>query len=419
MEAKPRGWYTGVVHLNDLPDKVWLKLEDKISNNIILSLRKEAKDFAELAEEIKEPIHYAKQYKYVLRNAYSLRNFIVGKCISLKLLRKISIFLTSKGHKEFELVNIEKNIKYIKAGKNGKPIFNPKFPIGLCSAQGARFIAAILCDGCIDINQTSSYRNESLELRNSVIESTKSIFGDFKADISKGQVRLPTIISKILIYCIGLPYGKKTVNNVSAPDFILKSRDGVIIKHFLRQAFDDEGSVTGNTNRAKHITLELSVDVSKASERKVPKLLLDIMKMLNKFEIEFHGPYFSREHVCKDGRKLNSWSIYIGNIKNLHNFSERVGFSSISKSRKLENSIMQIERNLEMKQRQKEDMIMKIDELQKRYGIITSRHLNKEYGIKLSTASSWLTRFENKGILKKIHSSWKPKETRRIFIFKK
>jgi hypothetical protein len=420
MVVKPDEWYTGIVHLENLPDNIRLDLEDSLKKDIIYAIKKETRYLFEFSEKIKEPIHYAKQGKYISRNAYILKNFINGSCISLRLLKKLSFFFVSKGYKNFDLRNIEKNIKLIKAGKNGTPVFKPTFPINFNSEDGGKFISAILCDGGIDINHISSYRNENIELRRIVAEAAKNIFGIFYIDTSKSQIKFPTIISKILI-SIGMSFGKKTINNVGIPNFILKIENEYIIKKFLQQAFDDEGSVTGKTNRAKHIALELSVDVINfsSSNETVPQLLLDIIKLLKRLKIQNSGPYFSREHICKDGRIKHSWSIYIGNIDNLRCFLEKVNFSSSAKSKKLEDSIKEIEKSLEKRHEPRKDIIKKIVKVQNKYGKITARNLSEDFNIKLSTASSWLTRLERDGEIRKIYYSWKPKDIRRAFILNK
>ena len=81
--------------------------------------------------------------------------------------------------------------------------------------------------------------------------------------------------------------------------------------------------------------------------------------------------------------------------------------------------IVQIEGNLEKKHLPRKNIIRNIVKLQKMYGNITSHNLSKHFGIKLSTASSWLTKLENEGKIKKTYQSWNPNETRRIFILNK
>lgn len=397
---KPESWYTGIIKFEDLPDDVWVDLKPQFRRHMINVVRHEARYLFLLSKRLKEPTHTIKQSKYIQVQAYTLSNFISGKCISLRLLRKLSKFLVKKGYKEFKLKNIQEYIILLKSGKRGKPILNPNFPIDFNSKHGAKFIAAILGDGGIDINNGATYRNEDASLRENFIFCARKVFGEFVLNTKSTQIELPSIIGKLLVSCLGMHSGKKTVNNVGIPDFILSnSKD--IIKNFLQQIFDDEGSVTGNANKAKHIKLELSVDVTNRRRNTKPLLLLDLCKLLEIIEIKFRGPYFSREHICKDKAIKHMWHIYIGGVENLTKFSDNIGFFSYAKSRKLKENIIKVKRNLELKKKPRKDMLQKIFKVHNNYGFISTRILCKKYRLPLSRVSFWLTRFENEGMLVK------------------
>lgn len=206
---------------------------------------------------------------------------------------------------------------------------------------------------------------------------------------------------------------KKTVSNVGIPNFILNSNK-VIIKNFLQHVFDDEGSVTESVNKAKHIKLELSVDVTNRIKNTKPLLLIDICRLLKIMRVNFRGPYFSRKHVCKDKSIKHMWYIYIGNINNLILFSKKINFSSVIKSRKLKEAITKINKNIEFKRKPRKDMLQKVYKIYNKYGNISTRLLCTKYKLPLSRVSSWLTRLENEGIIIKTSNH----KTSRIYILK-
>lgn len=117
----PDGWYTGIIKFKDLPDNVWLNLKPSFKEFLIKTIRNETDYLFLLAKKLNEPLYLTNQSNHhKLIQAYTLCNFISGKCVSLRLIRKLSKFLVKRGHKEFRLEIIQKYVRLLKSGKGGK-----------------------------------------------------------------------------------------------------------------------------------------------------------------------------------------------------------------------------------------------------------------------------------------------------------
>ena len=135
----------GIVRLSDLvsnksyryQDKFYLGLNKKYKKEFFKILLKEFKTIKNL-EKITS-IKFTRLWDQLTRTS-----------ISLEVLAKLSKCLENKGYKNYSLIEIEKNINYIKSGgATSQLISNPKFPLQFETKQGMRFLAHLYHDGGI------------------------------------------------------------------------------------------------------------------------------------------------------------------------------------------------------------------------------------------------------------------------------
>ena len=323
----PKGFYTGVVNLWDLPSlKIYLKPDFCLE--IIEALNSLGKRKI-IAKEMGEKIS-----KYgTVSTLSNLRTYNSGK---IGLILKISKLLTKYGKNNFDKKNIEKNIIAISYSNSGGQIRNPRTNFDFRNEYGCLLISAILHDGGISKNKKPHYSNKYIKLHEGVYNSAKEIFGDFNISKSYSKGCLSTIYPKvcgvILKEGIGLQYGKKIYNNPTVPEFIFNINNenkGI----FLKQAFDDEGTVDENNRR---ITIQLSTLL----KNKIPHLLEDHIKLLNSLsiitsEIKPVKKYFIKNY----GEHSLMCGINITGFENLKKFDYLIGFNIDYKKERLKNCL--------------------------------------------------------------------------------
>lgn len=315
----------GIVHLWDLPeDRVCVKLPNDLQKLMIEKALTLVNGRYKLAKEIGvKPV-----------NIYDFEQNRF-KSISLSVVKKLSNFLVKNGMPEFSLENLETKLELIKAKFVGNEIFHPKFPMNFNCEEGAQIIAGIFFDGGITLGGYPFYTNNEDSSVEKMIENVKAIVGDIEYNLRKlrpntKQVEFPRIFGHILTFGLNIPKGKKVFINPSIPEFILNNPK--LYKTFLRQAFDDEGSLNmGKSGKC------VELNQYSSSNTEPPKRLVQLKEMIEKFNIITNGPYGpTKAYIAKDGIKTYGWCIQISNQSNIRLFAEKINFSLERKRRKLE-----------------------------------------------------------------------------------
>lgn len=364
---------TGIVSLWSLPeDKVYLDLESNFKEKIFNLAKEHAGSWYNLGKQLNLPINKYGNCK-ILESARSKR-------FSLLLLSKIIDYLNLNSEGIDKTV-VEREITVLSSRRGGSnkktnSIYNPKLPFNFNTVEGATVISAIFHDGGINSNKLPHYSNpDNVELRQRVFEAFKNVFGDFTSRKSRPlenqQLYFPKIVGIVLTHGLGIPFGRRTINNPSVPDFIFKSSDEVK-SAFVRQAFDDESHV----HRAqRNISLKLSSGLRKPSN-----LIMNNKSLLENLGIEASGPHYVDYYDTKDGVRAYRWLILISHQDNLKKFYDKVGFCSTYKQKRLQEIVQSIKCNHYSIKRTNEVYQSACRNIQRRYDFITSRELSIELG---------------------------------------
>jgi hypothetical protein len=363
----------GIVSLWSLPgDKVYLELKSDFKERIFNLTKEHAGSWHNLGKQLNLPINKYGNCKLL----ESARN----KRFSLALLSKLIDYLDLNGE-EIDKAAVEKEIIALssrRGGSNSKTnsIYNPKLPFNFNTVDGATVISSVFHDGGINSNKLPHYSNpDNLELRQRVYEAFKNVFGDFtsrKSNPSENQqLYFPKIVGIVLIYGLGIPFGRRTINNPSIPNFLFNAQDTVRAS-FIRQAFDDESHVH---KTQRNISLKLSSGTKNPSN-----LMVNDKAILEGLGIEAGGPHYIDCYDTKDGNRNYRWSILISHQDNLKRFYEIVGFQSTYKQKRLQEIVNTLKRYSYPTRRASKIYQCACRNLQKRYGFITSRELSMELG---------------------------------------
>lgn len=315
----------GIVHLRDLPeDEICIKLPNAIQKRMVFDALKIVAGRYNLARLLEvEPV-----------NIYDFENCRFSS-ITLKFVHSLSQFLVTNGLGEYSLENLENKIELIKSKFVGNPIYNPKFPINFNNEDGAQIISCILYDGGISSGLYPFYTNKEEILVDRFIASTCSVLGQvtcrkYLANDNTFEAWLPRFIGFMLVNCLGIKHGKKTIENPHIPEFILKNKDCYL--PFIQQAFDDEGSVNqGKSGRS------IQLNQYSSDNNTPPIRLVQLKNMLEVLDIRVNGPFGpTRECIAKNGTKTYGWMIQISNQTNIRNFAEKINFTLERKQKKLE-----------------------------------------------------------------------------------
>ncbi|MAG20206.1 hypothetical protein CL618_02120 [archaeon] len=368
---------TGIVHLWDLPEDIiliGLKKEFKIS--MLKAIKKSSKKIIYFLNEINEELH-------------TYYNFKHNQKVKLSFLWKVSNKLLKKGFKEFNKKNIEKNIEFIGTKRGQTYIFSPKLPFNFNTEAGAYFISAIIFDGGIDKQFKPHYGNIVLSMRKRIVESAKEIFGELKnreINLTRNDyfIRFPKSIGIVLTHCFKIKEGNKVYSNNSLPQFIFKYNNK-LKSTFLKQAFDDDGSV--DTNK-KTINITGTTDVKKeqfySDNSKDYNLINDIKTLLLALKIESNQirirkrSYLPKEYNKKGDFFRHSLGISITGKKNLELFYHKIGFNLEYKKERLRKAIKSYKQDQLRKGEIKKIALEKASILQKEKGYFDNITLTKE-----------------------------------------
>jgi len=363
----------GIVSLWSLPeDKVYLDLEREFKEKIFNLAKEHAGSWYNLGKQLDLPVNKYDDCK-ILESARCKR-------FSLSMLCKIIKYLNSNG----ETINkdlVEKKIIVLSSKRGGSnklanSIFNPKIPFNFNTVDGATVISAIFHDGGINRRRQPHYSNpENLELRQKVYEAFTNVFGNFASKksnpIKNQQLYFPKIVGTIITYGLGIPCGRRVINNPSIPRFIFHSSDNVK-SAFVRQAFDDESHVH---RTQRNISLKLS-----SGSKNPSNIIIDDKNLLESLGIDVSGPHYIDCYKCKDGTSAFRWYILISHQDNLKSFYDKIGFHSTYKQKRLQEIVKTVTRYQYSTRKSNAIYLSACSSLQRKYGFITSRELAIEIG---------------------------------------
>lgn len=381
----------GVVNLWDLPeDKVFIKLPVKLQKLMIEKALKIARDRNNLAKSLEV-------------NPKSIYDFNLGRFGSIKLsfVRKSSEFLVKNGAREFSLDKLETQVKLIRTKTSRNPIITPKFPMNFSCKEGAQVIAGILFDGGITKGLRPFYTNNEENLVDRFIKNLEAVVGGLiycKRQQSRTrtyQAEFSTVLGYILVNGLSLPVGKKIFSDPSVPGFIMKGSKDVQIA-FLQQAFDDEGTINrGKNNSGRAISL------GQNNKPKVPpRRLLQLKELLEKFDIDVNGPYFSRKLQARNESISYRWDIQLSNQANLEEFANKINFSLDKKVKRLK-ELLSYPVQRHFRKGTKYDEILKIClQLKARNVKLTNKNIAQELNKRLEYISKLTSIMVNKNMLR-------------------
>ena len=298
---KPKGWFSGMVNLDDLAlnykektgNDIYILLDDNFKN-LVLDITK--KKFVSLNEArrnlgsfIKHMNEKNKFYKTSFNNISNIAK-ILGNDVKTEHIEAIST----------------KNGAW---GNLTNSLIGPKLPFNFTSEEGVRIVCSILHDGGINSELNPNFTNEYVYFRKFFLKNLKSVFGDIK-NISSNPNRyecitLPKIIGIILVYGLGLEYGKKVKTDPSIPEFIF-NLPPVLKWSFISQAIDEDGSIE---TKAKRIQIMHAVETGE-NNSKPPNLLTDTKKLIEDLNVDVTEPYLQSSYYIDEIRR-ERWAIRI------------------------------------------------------------------------------------------------------------
>ena len=322
-----------------------------------------------------------------------------GKKISLQFLKKIKRLLDLPPEYLYNNINLITSIKNTDVG-----IRDPRLPFDFGSAEGIRFIAAMMGDGELNSQKQARYNNQSKKLVDIIIKSTKKVFGnvDLKVYYRKDktyQLHLPKIVG-LIIRRLGIKPGGKALADNSIPSFIFKTNNKFKAV-FIRQFFDDEGNV-----RVKDRRLQIKQTISNKTDSKrfmksnpekyCPRVLSDLKELLADLDIS------SRISLGAKRDNKSDWELSIYGKDNLERFQKYVGFDLGYKNKLLAKCIKSYKFPSAPRNQRIEFAIEKCRETQEKHEYITRHLLAKESKRSVKTATYYMIDLRKKEILKRI-----------------
>jgi len=318
-------FFEGAISVWDLPGWVQCVINDSFKDKIFDQIKNEKR--IDLAKKLNENVRS--------RVFVNLKRLEAGKRVPLSFIIKITCY--TKMSQE-----LEKNIILLYSrGRNTKYIKYPNLPFNFKTPEGAKIISAILHDGYLGDNSISytkikaTNEEEKRRILRDFKECAESIFGKIEppkegwnSQFSKGTVTIPAITS--VIVSIFLNRKKKIKGEEYYPKFIHSKE---LARHYLRKAFDDDGSVYFKGDRKAIVMKLVTKDPKKIKTKKPSELLLKNAELLKSLGI-------SSEINYKGVRKGHVWQLTIQGQKNLKEFYRLVGFDLKYKSDKLEAAIL-------------------------------------------------------------------------------
>ncbi len=319
-----------IVHWWDLYGRHYLKLKPDFQKQLFENAIEKAGCFSSLERKL------------------GINRRTIAECSKGKRSPRITDLIKVANFVRCRLEKVEKQITNI-----GKSFFAPKLPFCLRNSHGAEIRAAFLSDGHLPKEPTTSptYCAYEKELHLSLIESCKSVFGNFTANIRQGhkslQTRFPVAIGAALELA-GVPRGDKRRVQHTVPKDILTGPEKVKCA-YLRRVFDDEGDICLDKygKRAIRITRSFAIPKTECYESiqqekwlrlqiKTPKhrLLCGEQLLLKTLGIDARV-YSEGVYLSRHNQLTAKWRIQIGQQDSLKIFAEKVKFSLPEKQNKL------------------------------------------------------------------------------------
>jgi predicted transcriptional regulator len=335
----------GIVHLWDLPeDRVYLKLRPSVERKLLVLLLQICKSKKEIARRTRVS-------KSIIEKMFSR----VTYSISLKTLRRLSLFL-SKYDKRFELEELERKILYIRTkGSTSGKVFFPKFPINFNCKEGGKIIGALFGDGGLRKDLRPLYTNTKVERIREIVRSMQKVIGKFKVSkfikvcspIKSGSVSItyscdfPKIIGIILHYGLGMENGDKVVNDTPLPSFCFKTSEE-FKKGLLSVFFGDEAHVNAaGEDKAPRIVLRQAKLLRNYTP---PRRLIGIKRLLEDFGLK-PRIFLERVYLSKNGR-TGTFTLLISRFDDTNFFFKKIGINHARKMKKLKKLLVKTTRKM-------------------------------------------------------------------------
>lgn len=386
---KPNGWYTGIVHIWDLPqDEVYVDLKKEFKYKLLFGAKGKNpwSNFTKFHR-----IHQDILLSYKYRQRVSLK--IIWKL--LKLANKNGIKITKE--------EIEKNIT--KIGGHQRFIENPNLPFKFNSPEGTKFIAAILHDGGVRTRNSPFYSNYVISKRKEISTTANKIFGKIKVSFKTKSIEFPIIIGIILTRGIGLKRGNKVVSNPKIPEFIF-NLENKSISSYLRQAYDDDGFVVKG-KRNNHKMVGITCNTGHISDPPKPNLLIDIKRLLDKLGIPTQRTI--KKSKSKFSQKKNylsqEWKLLITGLYSLSKFQEGVDFGLDYKNKNLTFIIKKLRKDSKKPQNPNNLSEKLALEVCRRKRVVDKYILASETNFSPLWSRALLNKLVNKGYLQKLEKA--------------
>jgi len=300
-----------LIELEDLPDNLGVKLEDKFRT--------------ELFDKAISIAGGVRKLSFILGcHRDSIRLWKNGAILTkIGILKKIAEITNT------DIPAIESKIVAIRSKRsNGKDFVKIKFPIFI-SPELASLVGHITGDGNLSKKQFS-YFNQSRELVDEVINCTKFVFSsdidpeEFeKAD--GWEIEFPKNLALILKLC-GVPLGEKVSQNFQIPSWIMNGYSE-IKRNYIRALFDDESFVDSSR---KTIIFGMSKNQDFLDgHKKFLNNLRFLLKNLNVKANSLHKPQRNESGSFQVQFALPN------NVHNIFEFSKNIGFTNIQKVRSI------------------------------------------------------------------------------------
>jgi len=305
-----------LICLEDLPDNFKVQLEDSFRKELFSEAVKSSGGFLKLAEKL----NFDHSSLTKIRRGYRLRkNKKFPAFMRIPLLRKL-IEIT-----KIDIRKVEKNIEGL---VTNKAVIKVNLPICV-TEELASLIGHAFGDGHVS-TQRFKYVNKRKELVDEVKNYTNLIFGhEGREFYIKNKecfgIEFPGVVGHLL-HLVGAVHGRKTVKEMSVPNWIKKSSDEIKIS-FIRALFDDEGSVIMSKFQS-FICISMYKDV---------KLIESHLKFLNEIRqilIEL-GIKPTKAMYKKDYKDTKEFGLRIYSFNSLLNFSKKIKFTHLLKNEKL------------------------------------------------------------------------------------
>jgi len=276
----------------------------------------------------------------------SIRTMRTGKTrfIKWQIVKKL---IEIAGISETEL---EPHVLAVKGGMSGKET-EVKFPIKE-SPELALLVAKGLGDGSIEKAKLRfSYWNNEQDLIDEVCRAVSKAVGETRATITElkdGRIQAKFCpFVGLILYLNGVPMGNKTFQEFDVPDWI-KNGSQEMKALFLRGLFDDEACVKKKTIKDRGRGIFIAQGKWSELRDSLEEFFKSVKMML--LELNIESTNVIKQEIFMDEREREKVVLRFGisRKKNLENYLNNIGFTSLKKTSKLKEAIksfVDIQRN--------------------------------------------------------------------------